>query len=74
MFMVRNDLPLPGWNEVMMMTLEVLSLPVMNSTVSVLGEVANPGRFNIDKDRLTLLAALSKMCIRDSPYSIDCLL
>ena len=31
----------------------------MNLTVSVLGEVANPGRFNIDKDRLTLLDALS---------------
>ena len=31
MFMVRNDLPLPGLNEVMMMTFEVLSLPVINS-------------------------------------------
>lgn len=31
----------------------------MNLTVSVLGEVAKPGRFNIDKDKLTLLDALS---------------
>ena len=31
MFMVRNDLPLPGLNEVTMMTFDVLSLPVINS-------------------------------------------
>ena len=37
----------------------VVTVEFMNLTVSVLGEVANPGRFNIDKDRLTLLDALS---------------
>ena len=31
MFIVRNDLPLPGLNEVTMMTFDVLSLPVINS-------------------------------------------
>lgn len=36
----------------------VVTVEFMNLTVSVLGEVANPGRFNIDKDRLTLLDAL----------------
>ncbi len=37
----------------------VVTVEFMNLTVSVLGEVAKPGRFNIDKDRLTLLDALS---------------
>ena len=37
----------------------VVTVEFMNLTVSVLGEVANPGRFNIDKDKLTLLDALS---------------
>lgn len=37
----------------------VVTVEFMNLTVSVLGEVANPGRFSIDKDRLTLLDALS---------------
>lgn len=37
----------------------VVTVEFMNLTVSVLGEVAHPGRFNIDKDRLTLLDALS---------------
>ena len=36
-----------------------VTVEFMNLTVSVLGEVANPGRFNIDKDKLTLLDALS---------------
>lgn len=36
----------------------VVTVEFMNLTVSVLGEVAHPGRFNIDKDRLTLLDAL----------------
>ena len=31
----------------------------MNLTVSVLGEVVHPGRFSIDKDRPTLLDAIS---------------
>ena len=37
----------------------VVTVEFMNLTVSVLGEVASPGRFNIDKDKLTLLDALS---------------
>jgi len=37
----------------------VVTVEFMNLTVSVLGEVAKPGRFNIDKDRFTLLDALS---------------
>lgn len=37
----------------------VVTVEFMNLTISVLGEVANPGRFNIDKDRITLLEALS---------------
>lgn len=36
----------------------VVTVEFMNLTVSVLGEVANPGRFNIDKDKLTLLDAI----------------
>ncbi|MCS2724508.1 polysaccharide biosynthesis/export family protein [Bacteroides uniformis] len=37
----------------------VVTVEFMNLTVSVLGEVENPGRFNIDKDKLTLLDALA---------------
>lgn len=37
----------------------IITVEFMNLTVSVLGEVARPGRFNIDKDRLTLLEAIS---------------
>ena len=37
----------------------VVTVEFMNLTVSVLGEVATPGRFNIEKDKLTLLEALS---------------
>lgn len=37
----------------------VVTVEFMNLTVSVLGEVTRPGRFNIDKDKLTLLDALS---------------
>ena len=37
----------------------MVTVEYMNLTVTVLGEVANPGRFSIDKDRLTLLDALS---------------
>jgi len=36
----------------------VVTVEFMNLTVSVLGEVANPGRFSIDKDRLSLLDAI----------------
>jgi polysaccharide export outer membrane protein len=37
----------------------VVTVEFMNLTVSVLGEVIRPGRINIDKDKLTLLDALS---------------
>ena len=37
----------------------VVTVEFMNLTVSVLGEVGKPGRYNIDKDRMTLLDALS---------------
>ena len=57
------DFPVLGHIHVAGMTREEIALCIkvefMNLTVSVLGEVANPGRFNIDKDRLTLLDALS---------------
>ncbi len=36
----------------------VVTVEFLNLTVSVLGEVNKPGRYNIDKDRLTLLEAL----------------
>ncbi len=36
----------------------VVAVEFMNLTVSVLGEVAKPGRFSIDKDRLSLLDAI----------------
>ena len=37
----------------------VVTVEFMNLTVSVLGEVSKPGRYNIDKDRITLLEAIS---------------
>lgn len=37
----------------------VVTVEFMNLCVSVLGEVNNPGRFSIDRDRLTVLDALS---------------
>ncbi|WP_370795058.1 polysaccharide biosynthesis/export family protein [Bacteroides stercorirosoris] len=37
----------------------VVTVEFMNLTVAVLGEVAKPGRFNIDKDKFTLLDAIS---------------
>ena len=37
----------------------VVTVEFMNLTVSVLGEVTHPGRFNIDKDKITLLEAIS---------------
>lgn len=37
----------------------IVTVEFQNLTVSVLGEVANPGRYNIDKDRLSLLDAIS---------------
>lgn len=37
----------------------IVTVEFQNLTVSVLGEVASPGRYNIDKDRLSLLDAIS---------------
>lgn len=37
----------------------VVTVEFANLCISVLGEVNNPGRFNIDRDRLTVLDALS---------------
>lgn len=37
----------------------IVTVEFMNLTVSVLGEVSKPGRYNIDKDRITLLEAIS---------------
>ena len=37
----------------------VVTVEFMNLTVSVLGEVARPGRYPIDKDKLTILDAIS---------------
>lgn len=37
----------------------IVTVEFQNLTVSVLGEVANPGRYNIDKDHLSLLDAIS---------------
>jgi polysaccharide export outer membrane protein len=36
----------------------VVTVEFLNLTVSVLGEVVKPGRFNIDKDKLTILDAI----------------
>lgn len=36
----------------------IVTVEFQNLTVSVLGEVASPGRYNIDKDRLSLLDAI----------------
>lgn len=38
----------------------VVTVEFMNLTVSVMGEVSRPGRYNIDKDHLTILDALSQ--------------
>ena len=38
----------------------VVTVEYMNLSVAVMGEVNNPGRFNIDKDNLTILDALSQ--------------
>lgn len=37
----------------------VVTVEFMNLTISVLGEVSKPGRYNIDKDKITLLDAIS---------------
>ncbi len=36
----------------------VITVEFMNFTIAVLGEVKNPGRYNIDKDQVTVLDAL----------------
>ncbi len=38
----------------------VVTVEFMNLSVNVMGEVNNPGRYNIDKDHLTILDALSQ--------------
>lgn len=38
----------------------VVTVEFMNLTVSVMGEVTHPGRYNIDKDHITILDALSQ--------------
>lgn len=38
----------------------VITVEFLNATVSVLGDVARPGEYEIDKDNLTILQALSK--------------
>lgn len=37
----------------------VVTVEFMNLTISVLGEVGKPGRYNIDRDKITLLEAIS---------------
>lgn len=43
-----------------LLKIAVVTVEVLNHYVNVLGEVNRPGRVNIDKDRLTLLEALSQ--------------
>lgn len=38
----------------------VITVEFMNLTISVMGEVNKPGRYNIDKDKITILDALSQ--------------
>lgn len=38
----------------------VVTVEFLNATVSVLGDVAKPGEYDIDKDNMTILQALSK--------------
>ena len=38
----------------------VVTVEFMNLSVNVMGEVNRPGRYNIDKDHLTILDALSR--------------
>ena len=37
----------------------VVTVEFMNLAISVLGEVSKPGRYNIDRDKITLLDAIS---------------
>lgn len=37
----------------------VVTVEFMNLTISILGEVEEPGRYNIDRDKITILEALS---------------
>lgn len=37
----------------------VVTVEFMNLSISILGEVKNPGRYNIDRDRLTVIDAVS---------------
>lgn len=59
--MTREEIAVKIKNELISQNLvkdPVVTVEFMNLTVSVLGEVAHPGRFNIDKDRITLLDAI----------------
>lgn len=38
----------------------VVTVEFLNATVSIIGDVARPGEYSIDKDNLTILQALSK--------------
>lgn len=38
----------------------VVTVEFLNATISVLGDVARPGEYNIDRDNLTILQAISK--------------
>ena len=59
--MTREEIAAKIKNELISQNLvkdPVVTVEFMNLTVSVLGEVTKPGRYNIDKDRITLLDAI----------------
>ena len=59
--MTREEISAKIKNELISQNLvkdPVVTVEFMNLTVSVLGEVTKPGRYNIDKDRMTLLDAI----------------
>ena len=59
--MTREEIAAKIKNELISQNLvkdPVVTVEFMNLTVSVLGEVTKPGRYNIDKDRMTLLDAI----------------
>lgn len=59
--MTREEIATKIKNELISQNLvkdPVVTVEFMNLTVSVLGEVTKPGRYNIDKDRMTLLDAI----------------
>jgi len=59
--MTREEIAAKIKNELISQNLvkdPVVTVEFMNLTISVLGEVTKPGRYNIDKDRMTLLDAI----------------